>query len=1326
VLRLPVNLPVTDQSADRFHIVGIGASAGGLDAFIDFFGALPSRTGMAFVLIQHLEPNHDSQLAEILARSTEMPVMQAVNGQTVKRNEVYVIPPNAVMLIEDGVLRLKPRSQSAKPHYPIDVFFESLAADQGANAIAIVLSGTASDGAQGVRAVKRGFGTTFCQEESTAKYPSMPHSAMATGAVDFVLSSARIAEELAKISFHPYLTAPVEQLEDPLAEAETDGEFQLILKRLKNTTGINFAQYKQSTIRRRLGRRLAVNHLDTLSEYLEYLDRRPAEIHDLYRDILISVTSFFREPEMFASLTKVIYQYLQARTSEEPLRLWVPGCATGEEVYSLAMVSTEILRDMRKDIPLQVFGTDISDSAINHARAATYSESATEAISEERLNRFFSKVDLGFRIKQAVRDSCVFARHDLTSDPPFSQIDIVSCRNVFIYLSSGLQQRVLPSLHYSLKAGGLLILGSAETVGTRSDLFSVVDNENKLYKKNPIDVPLNNQRRSSGAMDPTPGESASDAPISYPVSTDPEIRAARILRDLYAPAGVMINGDMQVLHVHGQTSFYLDRIPPATNVNLLRVVRESLVFPVRRAVDAALLRKQPVHEAGVEVSHDDQTRRIRLSVFPITDRAQCMLVLFEDESKNGDRLPSSPNHVQEPGSTEHQLESARRELAETTEYLRKIIEQHSVTTEELRAANEEARSTNEELQSTNEELRTAKEQLQSSNEELTTINDELKHSNAELNVTGNDLVNILNAATIPIIMVGMDLRLRRFTPAAASLLGLTSRDIGRTLSDVRETIHLPDLTGMLIETLKTLNVQYQRAQNAKGRWYDVFTRPYRTVDDRIDGGVVTFLDVDDAVRALDKAERARDLAEGTLESVQHPLLILDSDFRVLRATAAFFKTFGLSPESTLGQPIDALGDGFWKRPELKQIPQQALLRDAPLRDAEITHDIPQLGTRRLRLVARRTPSSEGHYSVLLAIEDITERQEAAEIQYRRIFETAKDGIMVLESPSGLVLDVNPYFLELCRYPMADLLTRPIHQTPPFLDLEPIRDLVKNVSEQGTVRLDSVPLRTRDRREVTLELIANGYRVKDRSLIQINIRDVTEKRRNEDDLRRSNLDLQQFAFAASHDLQEPLRTITSYLQLLKRDLAGKLGPESDEYVRFITGAADRMRQLVLDLLGYSQVSRSEMNPDAINMEAALSTVILNLQMAIESAGTRITFDHLPVVYADEAQMVRLLQNLITNAIKYRGKDAPHIHLSAQEAGAEWLFSIQDNGIGLDMRYADHIFTVFKRLHGQEYPGTGIGLAICKRIVERHGGRIWVESKPGLGSTFFLTLPRTKVA
>jgi PAS domain S-box-containing protein len=427
----------------------------------------------------------------------------------------------------------------------------------------------------------------------------------------------------------------------------------------------------------------------------------------------------------------------------------------------------------------------------------------------------------------------------------------------------------------------------------------------------------------------------------------------------------------------------------------------------------------------------------------------------------------------------------------------------------------------------------------------------------------------------------------------------------------------------------------------------------------------------------------------------------------------------------LGHNVEDLGNSQWRIPELRRLLEQALLRDLPFRDLEITHDFPHIGRRNMRLNGRRIAPADGApTSLLLAIEDVTDRQETAEIQYRRLFESAKDGIIVLELPSGRVVDVNPYFLELSRYPRAELLGSALAELPMFLHVEEIRRLVPETVAKGLTRLDSVSMLARDGREVILEIVANGYRVKDRDLIQLNLRDVTERRRSEEALRQSNLDLQQFAFAASHDLQEPLRTITSFLELFQTENEGKLGPAADLQIQHITSAAVRMRQLVLDLLGFSQAARAELKPTEVHVEAVLATVLLNLQLAIESSQASITFDPLPTVFVDENQLMLLLQNLIANALKYRGAAPARIHLSAREAGPEWIFSVADQGIGLNPRYSEQIFTVFKRLHGREYPGTGIGLAICKRVVERHGGRIWVESQPGKGATFYFTLPQKK--
>ncbi|HEY4360015.1 MAG TPA: chemotaxis protein CheB [Bryobacteraceae bacterium] len=1322
MLKLLMQASASDRTPKQFHIVGIGASAGGLEALIELFEALDNDTGMAFVVVQHLEPRSESHLAEILTRSTKMPVVQAHEGEQVEPDHVYVIPPNTVMIIEKGALHLAPRPESPRPHYPIDAFLESLANDHASGAIGLILSGSASDGAQGIRLIKIHGGTTFAQDERSAKYGGMPHSAIATGAVDFVLPPAQIAEELRRIDSHPYLTAPLQRLDEPLGEAEEDHELLQILDRLKSATRVDFSNYKVSTIRRRLGRRMVVHHLNHLREYLEFLDSHPGEIHELYRDILICVTSFFREPEMFESLAKVVRDYLVDRGTDEPFRIWTPGCATGEEAYSLAMIANEVIQQARSECPVQVFGTDISDTAIDRARAGVYNEKTTTDVSPERLQRFFTLTDSGYRINQAIRDCCVFAKHDLTSDPPFSQMDLVSCRNVFIYLSSALQQRVLPALHYSLKPSGLLILGSAETVGNRSDLFGIVDQDRRIYVKRQVPshvsfdltAPLREKSPGSTAAMPRPMMPA-------PTLMDLEARAARILRDLYAPAGVLINGDMQILHFHGHTGFYLEQIPADGNVNLLRVAREDLLSPIRRSVAAALEQKQPVRQTGIKVRHEGQARDIDLSVIPLSDHERSALVLFEEKSPAAS-TPVSRDRSMEPSAAEMELGYAQRDLAQTKDYLRKVIEQHDAVTEELRSANEEARSSNEELQSTNEELRTAKEQLQSTNEELITVNDELQHRNRDLSLASNDLRNILSASMIPVVMVGMDLRLRRSTPSAERLLGLVAADIGRLITDIHLTIRIPDLGEMLAQMLHTLAVQQKRVQDREGRWFDLFIRPYRTMDERIDGAVLTFIDVDDVTRALKNAEEARRFADGITETVQHPLLILDASLRVTRATQAFFTTFGVRPDETLGHDIDELGNAQWSMPELRRLLQQAVLRDVPFRDFEVTHDFPHIGRKIMRLNARRIPAADSNYMVLLAIEDVTERQESAQVQYRRLFESAKDGIIVLSLPEGTVLDVNPYFLEMCRYPIGELRNKPFRDIAPFVDDERIRTLVEQTRKEGTSHFDSVRLRGKDGREALVEIVASRYQIKDQGFVQLNVRDVTDRRHSEDRLRQANIDLQQFAFAASHDLQEPLRTITNYLELLKREFHDNLSKDAETSLAFIFSATDRMRQLVLDLLGYSHVVRADLHITRVSPEAALSVALMNLQMAIQASDARITFDHLPVVEMDETQLVQLLQNLISNSIKYRGPEPPQIHISAREAGPDWAFSVRDNGIGIDMKYADQIFAVFKRLHGGALPGSGVGLAICKKILERRGGRIWVESESGHGSTFHFTIPK----
>ncbi|HTF68457.1 MAG TPA: chemotaxis protein CheB, partial [Edaphobacter sp.] len=545
----------------RFPVVGIGASAGGLEACLEFLAALPPRTGMAFVLVQHLEPHHESHLPEILARATKMPVIHAQDGFRVESDHMYVVPPNVTLTIKDGTLRLSPRPEGTSQYHPIDQFFFSLAEDQGSCAIGVVLSGSSSDGAQGLRAIKCASGTTFSQTEESAKCGGMPHSAIATGAVDFILAPRSIGVEIARMSTHPYLFVTGEATDDAADFEHNPDDVQKILGRLRSATRVDFTKYKQNTIRRRIARRMLVNDVASLRDYIAHLDGHPAEIQDLYRDILISVTQFFREPAMFRALARIESELLKKRNRNAPFRIWSAGCASGEEAYSLAIALVEIIEAAGLSIPIQLFGTDISENAIDRARAAVYPELIQQEVSPERLNRFFTRVETGYRISKRIRESCIFARHDLIRDPPFSQLDLVGCRNLLIYLGTEAQQRVLPALHYSLKPDGLLILGSAESIGNRSDLFAVVDNENKIFSRKPSASRFTMTMPDPKGFENFTADRKLNGKPAAPTLAQIEVRATRLLRDLYAPPGVTINDSMQIVHFHGQTSLYLE--PPS-------------------------------------------------------------------------------------------------------------------------------------------------------------------------------------------------------------------------------------------------------------------------------------------------------------------------------------------------------------------------------------------------------------------------------------------------------------------------------------------------------------------------------------------------------------------------------------------------------------------------------------------------------------------------------------------------------------------------------------------------------------------------------------------
>ncbi|HEY6392353.1 MAG TPA: PAS domain S-box protein [Bryobacteraceae bacterium] len=1096
----------TDISPPRGHafpIVGIGASAGGLDAFMGLLQDLPNNTGMAFVLVQHLDPHHGSQLPEILSASTGMPVRTVEDGMHVRPDEVFVIPPNTTMILEDGVLRLDDRKPGL--HLPIDAFFESLARVQGGRAIAIVLSGNASDGSQGVKAVKAECGLTFAQDEASAQHIGMPRNAIATGAIDYVLPPTAIARELIHLSQHPFVFPPPPNEAGEEILPDGNGELKKIFRVLRQNAKVDFSHYKRNTVRRRIGRRMIVSRVGTIAEYAQLLQERPDEVRELYRDLLISVTNFFRDPDVFGVLANLLRDLIASRDAAEPFRVWVPGCATGEEAYSLAICLKELLDDMELNTPVQLFATDISDSGLDRARAGLYPDLIAQDVSPERLRRFFVRVDRGFQISKAIRESCVFARQDVIDDPPFAHTDLISCRNLLIYLDSVLQRRVLPIFHYSLNPTGLLLLGNAESIAAASDLFSAIDKQHRIYGRKPGPPQL--------TFNPAPDRDREKTdPVKVRTTlTAPELqkKADLIIQSRYAPAAVVVDSDLEILHFRGQTGFYLAPAAGEATLSVLPMAREGLTAPLRKALRAAAERKIPVRDTGITVESQGERREINLEVTPIAGASpgeRYYLIVFEEApAKVGAARPAvrAVKGAKRAAAPEGQVGELQQQLSEIRESLRNTKEEYEAHSEELRAANEEVRSANEELQSSNEELSTTKEELQSANEELTTLNEELQNRNQESSTLNSDLLNLLSAVDIPFLMVDDQLRLRRFSAAAETVLDLKPMDIGHPVTHIHRGVDLTDFGPPIRSVVETLGVKQWDLQDKGGRWFSATIRPYRTADNRITGAVIVFVDIDPLKRALRAAEQARDYAEGMIDTVREPLLVLNGDLRIQRATPAFYKTFRVSRGETEGRLLYDVGNGQWNLPRLRELLGAALFRNESFHDFEIERDFPYLGKRTMRLNARRiSRDDDDDRSVLLAIEDVTQRREEAEVRYQRLFETAKDGILLFDAETEKLTDVNPAFLEFTDYGREQFIGYRLSEMGSFRDAREAFRIVSETRLQEVVRREDLSLITIDGRRIEAELVANRYQVGGQQVVQVNLRDVTKRNRAVQDLRES--------------------------------------------------------------------------------------------------------------------------------------------------------------------------------------------------------------------------------
>ncbi|MDQ3052150.1 MAG: ATP-binding protein [Bacteroidota bacterium] len=1109
------------ETVQNFPIVGIGASAGGLDAFKHLLKAIPESSGMAYVLVQHLDPSHVSILPEILQRVTKIPVHEITDDIHLAPNHIYIIPSNKILTSTDGVLQLTPRDKNII-NLSIDVFFTSLAEVHQECAVGVVLSGTGSDGTLGLKAIKEHGGISFAQDPKSAAYDSMPQSAVNAGVVDFILAPEEIPAQLLQIN-SAYKTNHVYKAEVQLPKQDEDVFKQIILL-LRQRSGVDFTYYKQPTFHRRIARRIAIVKKENISDYLTFLRTNKAEQDALFHDVLIPVTSFFRDPKTFQTLSETVLPLLfKNKSAGEPIRVWIAGCSTGEETISMAICLHEFLGENLSNQKIQIFASDISEKAIKKARTGIYSKANVENLSATQLKLYFRKNNDNYEVIKLIRDMCVFAPHNFLKDPPFAKMDLISCRNVLIYMDTFLQKKAFTTFHYALKQSGFLLLGKSETIGASFDLFSQVSKHEKIYSRK--QVPGRFMHVATDIREEA--ITTKDQKETKTEIKQPDFRkSAEAIMISKSPASVVLNEQMDIVHIHGDITPFLHVPQGKPTHNLMKMAREGLAFELRNAIHKANKEQAAVTKGNIPVKTNGKQSLVTIEVIPLTDTIELhYLIRFEKIiiSVVHEENTSASGKI---NASQKRNELLDKELAHTREDMRSITEDMEAANEELQSANEELQSSNEEMQSLNEELETSKEELQSTNEELTIVNQELLDKQAELNA-------------------------------------------------------------------------------------------------------------------------ARHYAECIVTTIREPLIILDKALRIKSANASFYKKFNANEQDIEGKLFYEIQNHQWDDNVVRALLESILPKHNSIADFEIVLKFPCIGECFMLLNARQIINEKNNEQlILLAIEDITERK---------------------------------------------------------------------LTEQKT-------------KTYSEELEA---KVKERT---------AALKGSYEELKQTNLQLDQLAFIASHDLQEPLRKIVTFSMRLKDRHKDGLSTEVKTYLSKIEGASRRMTTLIRDLLSYSNLLQHGKLFVQSDLNETLKNILNDFELPIHEKKAIIKFDVLPTIETIPLQMNQLFYCLISNALKFSKEGvAPEITITSRQLSDEQVkkyrafnpliayFEIifKDNGIGFEQQYAEQIFTIFQRLHDKEtFIGTGIGLALTKKIIENHHGATFAFAKENQGAEFHVILPFTQ--
>jgi len=1341
---------VSTHSAS-FPVVAVGASAGGLEAYTDFFHELPVDTGMAFVLIQHLDPKHHSLLAELLSKATKMPVEEVKSGVRIRPNRVYVIPSDAFMALKKGAFVLTPRGNEYGQHLSVNFFMHSLAEERKSGAIGIVLSGTGSDGTLGLENIKAEGGITFAQDPATAKFDGMPRSAIDSGCVDFILPPKEIAKELRRIQRHPYVHLDESVLgelgRDELgrdepgkevieAESTPSGKeaFKEVLEHLRRASGVDFSQYRPSTIHRRALRRMVILKQDSLGDYAKYLMQHSEEGLKLYDDVLIPVTSFFRDFEAFEALKAQVYPAIvKDKGNKGTIRMWAPGCSTGEETYSLAMTLLEFLGDKAASFQVQIFGTDLNEKGIAKARTGLYRESIAEEISPERMARFFVKVEGGYRVNKAVRDMCVFARQNLASDPPFSQMNVVVCRNLLIYIQPVLQKKIIPILHYALKPSGFLVLGSSESVSAFPDLFSIIDKKHKIYGKKAVASRLHYDFAQTyyparTELDVSSKALASRGPVNS--ESDAQAEADQLVLKEHAPVGVIVNSAMEVVQFRGRTTPYLEQGQGKPSMNLLKLARNGLSVELRTLISAATKKGKPVKKDGVIFDGNGHPRTLNLSVSPLGEKApggkRSLLVLFDDVTPPETSAPGAASRGIKKASTKRKDESIllKQELDSARKALSFSIESEDSLKEEFQSANEEILSANEELQSTNEELETSKEELQSTNEELNTVNAELRHKNSELHELGNDITNLLNSTRIPVVMLDRLLRIRRITPTANQMLKVVASDIGRPVGDLRLNIEILDLPprgleSMIAQVLDSLQPIEREVHDLEGHWHSLSILPYQTQDNKIDGVVLAMQDIEAIKSASEQLRKSAEFFRGIMDTVIEPLLVLDSELFVVALNESFQNTFKASPVETIGQPLFRLDNGQWNIPKLRGMLEEVLSKRRAISHFEVEHDFENLGRRILMLNARAiVQTQDAQPMVLLAMEDITERkiaeEKSLELQQRlrqqwHIYKTTLSSITDFAytfDREGRFLYVNEPLLNLWGIKLEDAVGKN------FFDLNYPVELATRLQQQieqvfltGQRSADDTTYTSPTGVAGHYEYMFNPVFDADGKveLVVGSTRDITVRKLTEAALlKQEKLAVSgRMAAVLSHEINNPLQAVSNLMDLLQ---GSKTLDEQDRaYVTTATEELGRVTELTRQSLGFFRESAASR---AINMEEILEGILRLYGKRLREKRITVRKEYLSngTIHSYPGEVRQVFATLLVNATDATRQDgtiavrvrnasngnspADHDAVSGHSAVPGVRITIADTGVGIPAQHKTRVFEPFFTTKGEQ--GIGLGL------------------------------------